>query len=464
MFKFQNLKDLSQKLLSKRGVVGSVEKINSNLNQVALLNSEVSNSLDDKRKYLDDYQKYLKFKQDASNFELIMQDQEAYLQYDDIGSSSTNVDALQKRHDEFLAKLNAQDEKMKNLADQLAKLQNTKNFALQETEQIFQELTLKRQKLKLTALERKTKLAKSKEFFEFRIQCDDLNSWIDERRRLMFGSISIEPQTTGQIEKNLNKHEAIEKELISNRTRLDKLIVDGANVIKSINKERLEQSISVDEVTTMMSSVEKNWVDLEAEAKLRSKQLHEVKNKADLDSKLSNVETRVKNLQSELSKTYNTTDLRSTKDALKKHTELKKQIAIEMDLLNDLNKVENVKLTRQSSGPDSAKENLKNAVKIYMNTFTMLNPQLEKKQQELENEFKIQKLLFDIEEEIKWINQSVRQIELMTNTVPKTLFEANNLNKKLNELDRLILNNHKPTVEKLIEQSNKIFIYLKSTD
>ena len=91
--------------MAKRGVIGSVDKINKQLSQVAQERTELAELVADKRKYLDDYHKYLKFKQDANSFELLMQDQEAYLQYEDLGSSLTNVEALMKRHEDFLAKL-----------------------------------------------------------------------------------------------------------------------------------------------------------------------------------------------------------------------------------------------------------------------------------------------------------------------------------------------------------------------
>ena len=139
--------------MAKRGVIGSVEKINAHLSEVASERGEIESLLDAKKKYLEDYQKYLKFKQDANNLELLMQDQQAYLQYEDTGSSSANVDALQKRHDEFMAKLNAQDEKMKNLADQMSKITMApgKHFAANEVDKIFKDLQAKRLKLK-TAL------------------------------------------------------------------------------------------------------------------------------------------------------------------------------------------------------------------------------------------------------------------------------------------------------------------------
>lgn len=148
--------------------------------------ADLARQVDQKCKYLEDYLKFLKFKQDASNFELIMQDQEAYLQFDDVGSSASNVDALQKRHDEFMAKMNAQDEKLKLLGDQLGKFKTEKA----EMEKDYENLVERRKRLKKSAQERKVKLGQSKEFFEFRIECDDLEAWIAERRRVL-GQIKV---------------------------------------------------------------------------------------------------------------------------------------------------------------------------------------------------------------------------------------------------------------------------------
>ncbi len=131
-FKFSELKRLSQQQLAKRGVIASVDKINGQLAQVAHERARVAASLDHAGKYLDDFHCYLKFKQDANNFEVLMVGQEAYLQYEDLGLSSDGADALIKRHDEFLAKLNAQEEKMKMLSDQFVKLNSgvTKHFGI----------------------------------------------------------------------------------------------------------------------------------------------------------------------------------------------------------------------------------------------------------------------------------------------------------------------------------------------
>jgi chromosome segregation ATPase len=443
--------------LAKRGVIGSVEKINAHLSEVASERGDIESLLDAKKKYLEDYQKYLKFKQDANNLELLMQDQQAYLQYEDTGSSSANVDALQKRHDEFMAKLNAQDEKMKNLADQMSKITMApgKHFAASEVDKIFKDLQAKRLKLKTAAQERKDKLNQSKEFFEFKIQCDDLNSWINDKKRLVANTLVVDPQNATsdiyyQIERNLTKHEAIEKELNANRTRLEKLKAGAPNLIKSQQAE----------MSHLVQSVESNWMELEAETKSKGKQLEEVKHKADLNASLSDVDSRFKNLQTALEATYSAGDLRSAKEALKKHNDLKKQMTIEADLINDMARDDSRnKLKPASPGAstnDAAQAELQNAVKEYMVKFSLLNPMLEEKQAELEANLNAQQLLFDVEEEMKWVEQSKKQIGSLTTRMPQTLFEAQNASKKLNELERLITMTHSPAVDKLLEENNKM--------
>ena len=121
-----------------------------------------------------------------------------------------------------------------------------------------------------------------------------------------------------------------------------------------------------------------------------------------------------------------------------------------------MEKVDDSKKTKQSPQHiDPNKRALQNAVSEYMIKFQLLNPLLEKKQAQLEQNLNVQQLLFDIDEELKWIEQSQRQIGVITSQAPQTLFDATNTSKKLTELDRLIANNHKPTVEKLLAQCEK---------
>lgn len=450
VYKFNSLRELGQNLLAKRGVAGSVEKINSGLSHVTSIKRDTADSLEQKNKYLDDYQKFLKFKQDASAMQLLMQDQEAYLQFDDVGSSSTNVDALQKRHDEFIAKLNAQDDKIKMLADQLTKLTANKHFGAEQMQTIFQSLTAKRQKLKQSALERKVKLAKSKEFYEFKIQCDDLNCWIGERRAVVENT-NAESGSLAHLEKSMNKHEAIEKELISNRTRLDRLIVDGARLSKSIVNEQVQELICV---------VERNWLELEKFTKLKGNELQRAKQKAEMNLKVSDVHNRVAALEQELNKNYamnGTSDLRSAKQALKKHLELKKQIAMEIELLDNMDKDSgNLKDKNDDNKSNLKQQEIRQALQAYMNAYNLLSPIVEQKQKSLQTELGLQQLIFDLDQETQWIEQSTQQIDLITQTMAHTLFEAKNKSKKLAELNRTRINNHQTIYSSLVDKSKLI--------
>lgn len=449
MYKYDSLKELSQTLKKKSNVKDeNLEKINAKLLTATAEKEDMAKLVAYKQQYLTDCLKYLKFKQDASNLELIMQDQETYLHYDDIGSSSSNVDALQKHHDEFMAKLMAQEEKAKNLNDQLVKLEQLP--FQREVEEIYSNLVKRRQLLKMAAQERKQKLQQSKNFYEFKIECDDLNSWINERRKMIAQLVdSIQEPASSQLEKIFTKYETIEKELASNRTRLEKLKTDGGELSLQLPKEQQKatpypNSISAEEVRHQVMTVEQNWHELEAEIEFNGVKLNETKFKADLNKSLTDIDARMKSISKELMATnYALTvgsDLRSTKDLIKRYQDLKSQIRVEMDLVHDL--------PRNKHSAQLIDE--------YLNKFEQLEPELESKQKDLEHELNLKQLLFDVDEQIRWIGQTMNQVELMTNTLPQTLFEATNLNKKLHELDRSLTNNHKPIIDKLLNQGKLV--------
>lgn len=82
-----------------------------------------------------------------------------------------------------------------------------------------------------------------------------------------------------------------------------------------------------------------------------------------------------------------------------------------------------------------------------------MTPLLEQKQKELENALVLKQLLFDLDEQLKWIEQTSRQLDMLTSKAPQTLFDATNIHKKVCELERSLLNNHKPNVDKILNQS-----------
>lgn len=245
-----------------------------------------------------------------------MQDQEAYLQFDDAGSSVSNVEALQKRHDEFMAKMNAQDEKLKLLEDQLKRL--SAGEKRDEMERVYSELVERRRRLKSAANERKLKLSQSKEFFEYKIECDDLEAWISERRRVLDQIRATPGGSGGDISRVLIKHETVEKEVSANRTRLEKLESTGEQLIK--------HAVRRDETRELLDGVKARWAELERQTVLNGEKLASAKLKAELTKSLNDVESRMRNLTKEVAQPVPISDLRSIKDALKRHQDLKSQV------------------------------------------------------------------------------------------------------------------------------------------
>lgn len=114
------------------------------------------------------------------------------------------------------------------------------------------------------------------------------------------------------------KHETVEKELNANRTRLEKLESTGENLIsRHVRKE---------ETRELLDEVKRKWAELERQTVLNGEKLAAAKLKADLTKSLNDVDTRMKNLTKEAAQPVQANDLRSIKDALKKHQDLKNQV------------------------------------------------------------------------------------------------------------------------------------------
>lgn len=265
------------------------------------------------------------------------------------------------------------------------------------------------------------------------------------------------------------KHEAVEKELNANRTRLEKLEATGENLMnRDVRRQETQQ---------LLDAVKRKWADLERQTILNGEKLAASKLKADVTKSLNDVEARMKNLTKEVAQPVQLNDLRSIKDALKKHQDLKNQVAVlsyyrtkiitriclnlkyidkklrvELDLVEEMRQNETNQMNTRPLKSEIG-ENVAVAIAEYSNKFAALTPLLEKKQKELENALVLKQLLFDLDEQLKWIEQTSRQLEMLTAKTPQTLFDATNVHKKVFELERSLLNNHKPLIDKLLNQS-----------
>lgn len=121
-----------------------------------------------------------------------------------------------------------------------------------------------------------------------------------------------------EIERVLTKHETVEKELIANKTRLDKLTASGEDL--------LTRQVRSDETRELLERVRRKWDDLERQTARNGEKIAAAKLKADVTKSLNDVDARMKNLTKEVAQPLQINDLRSAKDALKKHQDLKSQV------------------------------------------------------------------------------------------------------------------------------------------
>ncbi len=443
-YKHNELKVLGHKLLTKKR--GNTDAINARLTLIGTERAKIEKAYDAKLKNMDDHRKYLKLKVDVNKLDMQTQDYEAYLQYEDLGTSLGACEALIKRYDEFMVKVNAQEDKYKCLVDSASHLRQQKHFASDDMEKLVADCVAKRKRLLTKAAERKAKLLQSKEYHELKNDCDDFESWMAERKRMIAG---IEMTTTGtvdqlppysanHIDKKINKYDALEKELNANRPRLDQLRDQGLGELCAKRK-----NFASTEIKQMLQKLGTNWTRLEDELKLKGKELVEARQRKELNNILSGVDKRMNNLESTLMAGDVPNDLRSAKDMHKKYQDFDRQMTVEADLVRDMFD-KNGKLLL--SVGDNRKE-LERAISQFLSRFDKLRPILEAKKHETHKNLDLQQFMFDVDEELKWISDNQAQMKNMASVQAHSLFEADKLCKKHTDLERTI-NNHKANIVK----------------
>ncbi len=183
----------------------------------------------------------------------------------------------------------------------------------------------------------------------------------------------------------------------------------------------------------LLAKVEANWLALEKEVRAKGEWLQATKRKADLGAALSDVDLRLKKLEEALEQKYNTGDLRSVREALKRHGDLCKQLAVEVELLAELGE------------PQASSE--------YTQKFRRLQALAQIKQRRLEADLGVQQAVFDLAEEAKWAEQVRGQLEALGGS---SLQEARTGVRKQAELERAIVGKHGPIVERVCGQSRAL--------
>ncbi|XP_055643020.1 spectrin beta chain isoform X2 [Toxorhynchites rutilus septentrionalis] len=370
------------------------------------------------------------FNREADKIDATTKSHEAYLDYDDLGNSLDDVEAIMKRHNDFENTLGAQDKILKNFSDGADKLIKNNHYDAKYIAERRDQVLARREVVKQLAQKRRNALQASKDFQKFGADVDDLNAWLTDKARIASDE-SYKDLTN--LPRKLQKHKAFERELRANEGQLRTVNKEGEALIKTHNR--------AEEVAQMLAAVNQKWKELNSSSLEKGRRLEQASLQREHNRNIEDAKSKLEELDVALQSKQVGSDLRSCKDLMNKHQMLE----------NDVSMWEAKVAELVTSGEEMAHEghfdanNIKNETKKLQNQFANLKVPAAKRHEALEESLRFHKFVFELDAELQWINE--RLPAASSEVIGQNLHQAQSLYKKHKKLEAEI-EGHQPMINR----------------
>ncbi|XP_050742581.1 spectrin beta chain, non-erythrocytic 5 isoform X3 [Drosophila biarmipes] len=372
------------------------------------------------------------FNREADKIDATTKSHEAFLEYNNLGSSLDEVEAILKRHLDFEKSLMAQDKILKGFSDNADKLIANDHYDSKYIGDRRNQVLGKRKAVKDRAFERKRLLQASKDFHKFAAEADDLKVWLQDKTRIA-GDESY--RDLSNLPRKLQKHQAFERELRANEGQLRNVTKDGQALVQAGNR--------VPEVESRVADLNKRWKDLLTLSEDKGRKLEQAASQREHNRSLEDAKKKVDELDAALRSGDVGNDLRSCKDLINKQQILESEITIWDQKVAEL----------VSTGDDMAHEGHFNAQNIEAGTkelqqrFKDLRDPTQRRRAKLEESLNYHKFVFELDSEFQWINDHLPAAK--SNELGHNLHQAQSLHKKHKKLEAEI-KGHQPVINKAL--------------
>ncbi|XP_046630760.1 spectrin beta chain, non-erythrocytic 1-like isoform X4 [Daphnia pulicaria] len=379
------------------------------------------------------------FNKEADQIDAASSSHEAFLEFFDLGSSLDDVEALQKRHEDFENSLAAQDERLKMFSEAADKLITAKHYDSKNINERRNNVVNRRENVKNVSAKRKDALEASHTFQEFVASIDDLRSWMADKNRTVQDE-SYRDLTN--LERKLQKHEAFELELRANEGQLRSINKTGQSMT-SKNHYRKQ------DIDQMLDAMNDQWDALVAASLDKGRKLRQASNQVAHNKTLEDAKSKLDELSSEINQSDVGNDLRSCRERLKKQQVLENDVN-SLDLkINDL----------VQAGEEMAQDGHFDADGIlsqgqrYKKRLEAFKDPLKRRRSKLEESLRFHTFNFEMDNELQWIKE--REPAARSETLGQDLHTAQSLDKKHKKLEGE-LTGHQPAIDNTLEVGEKL--------
>ncbi|KAI1295447.1 Spectrin alpha chain, non-erythrocytic 1 [Halotydeus destructor] len=222
------------------------------------------------------------FNQEVDHLETMTNSHNTYLEFETVGATLDEAEGLLKRHENFLATLAAQDERMQGFSEMADKLIKAGHYNAANVDEKRRQVILKRQSVKEKATERKKVLFDSLAYQQFKAEADEFMGWCSAKMKT---ANDESYRDLLNVERKLQKHEVFEAEINASQSRFAAIVGKGEHLlsIKHLDSENIVQ---------VLKSLDSKWKELCSKTVERGKGLRQAYAQLNFNRDLENAESK----------------------------------------------------------------------------------------------------------------------------------------------------------------------------
>ncbi|XP_010891275.2 spectrin beta chain, non-erythrocytic 5 isoform X2 [Esox lucius] len=285
----------------------SSSDIKKSLTQLEGAKTGLSQAWQDRKKTLDQALKLQIFFGYMEQSESWLSNKEAFLANEDLGSSLSDVEALQRKHAQFENTLDAQMEQVEVVERFAQQLIQQKHFDSDNIKSKNKSVLLRKGKLLEMSKVRRKALDESLQLQKFLCSSYEVCSWLNERNAVAMDETWRDPIN---LQAKLLKHQSFEAEILANRKQVDTLTKEGERMIAAGNS-------SPEKIKLWLKDLNNGWDQLLNNCKEKKCRLQQAYQALQFQRSLDDIEEWLGSIEVEVANEDCGTDLPSVNRLLK---------------------------------------------------------------------------------------------------------------------------------------------------
>ncbi|KAK9874725.1 hypothetical protein WA026_005540 [Henosepilachna vigintioctopunctata] len=331
------------------------------------------------------------FKDQIKQIKNWLDTKEAFLNNDDFGDTSSAVEALIRKHDDFTKMLEQQVVRVDDLEEVSKKLIDPEfDRNNHEVSKIMEAIINRKNRLLQLTEARKRKLEESRTLQKFLKNVYSVEVWLNQKIQIASEENYREPHN---LQSKIQKHSTFEAEVMANHERVQNVLDEGQELIHSDHYAKEEIAIRLEEI-------EEDWKRLLDLTTVKREKLNEAYQALLFIRSIEEFETWLGEVEAQLKSDDVGVDLASVNNTLKRH------LALENDYQQHVENCESINdIAEQfSSSNNFMKEEIEERAQEVITRFLQLKVPIQAKRDLAESSLMLHQFTSEIDEELQWLN------------------------------------------------------------